>query len=621
MEKNVARRIVRCLFALIAFCLGGITSAWADDVTAECSAPQQVAAGRNFQVAYSINTGAESITTPEMDGFTVLMGPSTMTSSNHSFINGKVQSSRQTTFTYVVRATKAGTYTIPAAKITAGGKTYTSNSVKVTVVEGGTQSQSGNSGSSSSQSIQGNGLNSRISQSDDLFIRQSLTRSTVYEGEATELVTRVYARVSLQSLSDVKYPKLAEFVSNDVGSQSITFKTEYVDGKEYQVGELSRKVIIPQKSGKITIEPTEAEFVVRRRVRSSGSIFDDFFGNDTQLNSQRIRSGSVTLTVKPLPDGKPTGFSGGVGQYKFHVDVTPSETTVDNSVQVRVSVEGQGNLKLLTMPKPQFHQDFDTFDPSSKNDVNPCATGFTGKRTDEYLIIPRRDGQFEIPQLQFTYFDPQKGQYVKLTQGPFTINVAKGDGKSNNQSGAISFAGSGPEKITYTGSDLRYLHKMGATSAKDNFFVLSGLFWTLTILPIAILAALTVVYRKRMYDNANVSLVKSRKANKTARKRLKQAARYIKEEKREAFFDEVMRALWGYLSDKLTLSLSELTKDNARDKMAEHGVAPEAADEFMSLLEECEFARYAPASVTSTMDEVYNKAADVIEKIEANKKK
>ncbi len=619
MKKNVANRIVRCLFALIALCLGGFTPAWADDITAECSAPQQVAVGRNFQVAYSINAGAESITAPDMEGFTVLMGPSTATSSNYSFVNGKAQVSRQTTFTYMVRATKAGSYTIPAAKITSGGKTYTTNTVKVTVVEGEAPIQ--NSNSNNSQSIKSDGLNQRISKSDDLFIRQTLTRTTIYEGEATELVTKVYARVSLQSLSDIKYPKLAEFVSNDIGDHSISFRTEYVDGKEYQVGELSRKVIIPQKSGKITIEPTEAEFVVRRRVRSSGSIFDDFFGNDTQLNSQRVRSGSVTLTVKPLPDGKPTGFSGGVGQFKFHVDVTPNETTVDNSVQVRVSVEGQGNLKILTMPKPQFHQDFDTFDPSSKNDVNPCSGGFTGKRTDEYLIIPRRDGQFEIPQIQFSYFDPQKGQYVKLTQGPFTINVAKGDGKSNGQSGTISFAGSGPEKITYTGSDLRYLHKMEGTDGKNDFFVLSGLFWALTLLPIAVLAALTVVYRKRMYDNANVSLVKSRKANKTARKRLKQAARYIKEENRAAFFDEVMRALWGYLSDKLTLSLSELTKDNARDKMAEHGVEPEAADEFMSLLEECEFARYAPAEVSSTMDEVYNKAADVIEKIEANKKK
>lgn len=613
MKNRVVISSIRRVFILLMMCLGTTMFAKADEISVECSAPSSVAVGRNFQVAYTINSGADDITVPDMENFVVLMGPSTMTSSSHSFVNGKVQSSRQTTFTYVLRATTVGTFTIPAAKVTSGGKTYQSNSVKVTVVQGEAQPQS--------QGGPQQGADRSTTSSDDLYIRQTLTRSSVYEGEATELVTKVYTRVSLQSLTDLQQPKLSDFVSNDLGDNNITFQTEYINGREYEVGVLSRKSIIPQKSGKITIEPTEAEFVVRRRVRSAGgSIFDDIFGGDTQLNRRRVKSSPVTLNVKPLPNGKPSDFSGGVGQFRFKVDVTPSETKVDNSVQVRISVEGQGNLKILTMPKPQFHQDFDSFDPSSKNNIEAVAGGFSGRRTDEYLIIPRRDGIFEIPQIQFSYFDPQNGKYVKLTQGPFKINVAKGDGAPTSQ-GSISFSGSGPEKITYSGSDLRYLHKSGSLSEKNTFFVLSPLFWVLTLLPVGALAVLTVVYRKKMYDNANVNLVRSRKANKTARKRLKQAAKYIKEDKREAFFDEVMRALWGYLSDKLTMPLSELTKDNARDKMSEHGVDTEAADEFMSLLEECEFARYAPASVTATMDEVYSKAADVIEKIETNKKK
>lgn len=603
------------LFALV-FCTA--LSAKADEVSVECSAPSSVILGRNFQVTYSINSSADNISVPDIDDFTVLMGPSTMTSSSYSFVNGKPQSSKQTSFTYVLRATKVGTFNIPAAKVTANGKSYTSNSVKVTVVQGdagaSASQQSGSAGASSQRS-------SASSSSDDLFIRQSLSRTSVYEGEATELVTKVYARVSLQSLSDVVAPKLSDFVVNDLGDNNITFKTEYIDGREYQVGELSRKSIIPQRSGRITIEPTEAEFVVKRNVRrNTGSIFDDFFG-DVQMTKQRVKTSSLTLNVKPLPDGKPTGFSGGVGQFKFNVEVTPTETTVDNSVQVRVSVEGTGNLKLLSMPKPQFHQDFDTFDPSSKGNVEGNARGFSGKRTDEYLVIPRRDGKFEIPQIQFSYFDPQQGKYVKIAQGPFEINVAKGEGSANSQGSGVSFSGSGPEKVTYTGSDLRYLHQCGSLSAKNDFFLFSFPFWLLFLLPIAALVALTVVYRKRMFDNANVSLVKSRKANKVAKRRLKQSAKYIKEDKREAFFDEVMRALWGYLSDKLSLPLSELTKDNARDKMASHDVDPEVADAFMTLLEECEFARYAPASVTSTMQEVYDKAADVIERIEGNKKK
>lgn len=596
---------------MLAVCMSAVVSAKADDVKVVCSAPSQVAVGKPFQLTYVADGSADGISMPDVDGLTVLMGPSTMTSSSHSYINGKFQSSRQTTYTYVVKATKEGSITIAPAKVKADGKTIMSNSVTVKAVKGEQQTSGGNQ-QSSGQRASGS--------SDDLFLRQTLSKTTVYEGEATELVTKVYTRVSLQRLVDIEYPKLAEFVSNDMGESNISFHSEYIDGKEYQVGVLSRKSIIPQKSGKLTIEPTTAEFTVRKPSRSSNSIFD-FFQDGSQLTNQSVKSSSVTLNVKPLPDGKPAGFSGGVGQFKFNVSVEPTDTKVDNSVQVKVTVEGTGNLKILSLPKPQFHQDFDSFDPSSKNDLQSVAAGFSGKRTDEYLIIPRREGSFEIPQMQFSYFDPQKGAYVRQTQGPFTINVAKGDGTQSNQGGTVTFSGSGPEKVTYTGSDIRYLHKSGSLTRKDDFFVLSPLFWVLTLLPVAALGALTVVYRKRMYDNANVSLVKSRKANKAARKRLKQAARYIKEEKREAFFDEVMRALWGYLSDKLTLPLSVLTKDNARDKMAEHGVPAEAADEFMNLLEECEFARYAPASVSATMDEVYNKAVGVIEKIEDSTKK
>ena len=437
-----------------------------------------------------------------------------------------------------------------------------------------------------------------------------------------ELVTKIYTRVALNSISDVQYPKLSEFVVTDItSSQQLNFHTELLDGMQYEAAEFSRKVLIPQKGGKITIEPTEIEFVVKKRSnRRRGSIFDDFF-DDVQLVRQRVKSKGVTLNVKSLPE-KPMGYSGGVGSFKFNVVVSPTEVDVDNSVQVKVSVEGEGNLKLLSMPKPQFHQDFDTFDPSSKNNMTSSAMGFKGTRTDEYLIIPRRDGEFELPQMRFVYFDTQKGQYVTQTKGPFTIKVNKGDGSTRpNNGGGVAVHGAGPEQVTYTGQDLRYLHRSGLLSRKNDFFVLSPLFWALVLLPLLVLVVLFLVYRKRIQDNANIGLVRSRKANKVAQKRLKQAAKFIKEDRREAFFDEVMRALWGYLSDKLTMPLSILTKDNAKEKMSEHGIEQTASDEFMSLLDECEFARYAPAEVSSTMESVYSKASEVIERIESNTRK
>ena len=607
MENSISSRAIRRFLALVAI-LAVSLSTLADELRVDVSAPSQVAVGRNFQIAYVVNDDATGCNMPEVDGLTVLMGPSSSRSSSYSIINGKMESSKQTTFTYVVKITKAGTITIPAAKVNAAGKSLEAKSFSITAVDApNTPSQNP---TSNNQSIKNN--------NEDLFLRQSLTRSTIYEGEATQLVTKVYTRLNLSSISDVTYPKLSEFIVSDLSNGNVSFTTEYVNGREYQVGEISRKVLIPQKAGKIVIDPCDVEFVVKRRVRGGGGFFDDFFDN-VQVSKQSVRAPQITINVKPLPDGKPAGFSGGVGQFKFNVDVSPLKTSVDNSVQVRVSVEGSGNLKLLSLPKPQFHQDFDTFDPTSKNNISENANGFSGKRTDEYLIIPRRDGSFTIPQLQFSYFDPQQGKYVKLTQGPFTINVEKAEGAQASQGNSISFNGSGPEKVTYTGSDLRYLHQTSNLSPRNDFFVLSPLFFTLLALPLLTLIVLFFIFRQKAYDNANVSLVKSRKANKQARRRLKQAAKFIKENKREAFFDEVMRALWGYLSDKLTLSLSELTKDNARDKMQEHGVSQEAADSFMSLLDECEYARYAPANVSATMDDVYQRAAQVIEKIEAKK--
>lgn len=611
--------LIRSLLLLMCLCISSL--ALADDVSVQGSAPRSVAVGDRFQLAYTVNDVASDIILPDLDGFSVLMGPSSSTSRSYQFINGTPKSSSQTVFTYVLRADKTGSFTVPAAKVTVDGKTVQSNSLTINVVEGrdaaaqSNSQQNGKSGTSASSSS---------SQSGDLFVEQSLTKQSVYEGEGVDLVTKVYTRVNLNSLTDKVPPKLSDFVVSDI-TGPIQFHSEVVNGLQYQVGEIDRKVIVPQKSGRLVIEPTEIEFLVKKRVsRGMGGFFDDFF-DDVQLSRQRVKSKSVTLNVKPLPQNKPAKFSGGVGQYKFRVSVDPSEVEVDNSVQVKVTVEGQGNLKLLSMPKPQFHQDFDTFDPSSKGDVQPCPGGYKGKRTDEYLIIPRRDGQFEIPQIAFSYFDTQKGNYVTLTQGPFTIKVAKGNGSSApQQSTGITFSGSGPEQVTYTGSDLRYLHRSGELKQLTNFFIFSPIFWVLTVLPLGVLCALAVYFRKQNFDMANAGLVKSRKANKVAIRRLRGAQKFIKADKREAFFDEVMRVLWGYLSDKLTMSLSELTKDNAKEKMAQHGVDQEAADEFMALLDECEFARYAPASLSSSMDDVFKKAVDVITNIEscksANKK-
>ncbi|MBR6250176.1 MAG: protein BatD [Bacteroidales bacterium] len=594
---------------------------WADDVTFQGSAmPSVVQVGENFRVTYSVNASGSDMHMADNDAFAILMGPSTSTSMSTQIINGQISTSRSTTYTYVLKAQKVGEFTIEPASVTVGGKKMQSNAITVKVVEAG-QNTNQNNGGAQQQGNAGQNMpqQAQSGKSDDIIIVQQLNRSTLYEGEAAELVTKVYTTASLTQISDVTPPKLTEFVKLDVDNQGIQFHQEQYNGKLYQAAVLSKQIIIAQKSGKIQIEPITYEFVVKQRSRRGSSFFDAFF-DDVQLVRRSVKSNTLTVNVKPLPaNGRPSNFSGGVGNFKFNVSVSPTEVETDNSVQVKVSVSGDGNLKLLTLPKPQIHSDFDTFDPNTNNDLKNTAQGYHGTTSAEYLIIPRREGQFEIPALNFTYFDPQKDKYVTLTQGPFTINVSKGANSGNN-SGVVSFQGGSRDKVEYIGRDLRYLHNGTELSRANEFFLGSALFFACLLCPLAIFIVFFIIYRKHIKDNADLGRVKMRKANKVARRRLKQAAKYIKAQKREAFFDEVMRALWGYLSDKLTLPLSELTKDNAREEMKQHNIDDAAADEFMAILDACEFARYAPAEVSDSMDDIYGRAENVIGKMERIKK-
>lgn len=584
---------------------------YCDDVTFDVRAPKTVRVGDRFNLSYVLNADGSDMRLGDTEDFDVLMGPSQSTSRSIQIINGDMKQSYQSTFTFILKAKKEGTFTIPAARITSGGKQISSAPVTINVVaadasvpQNNQQQSSGGSQTSQSQS----------KQSSDIVIVQSLNRTSVYEGEPVVLTTKIYTRAHLQQISDIKQPDLTQFVTSDLrGGGQLQFSQEQYDGKYWDAAVADIQMLIPQKSGKLTINPTEYEFVVKQRSsRGGGGFFDSFF-DDVQLVKRLVRSNAVSVDVKPLPQST-TKTSGGVGDFNFSVSVSPTDVTVDNSVQVKVSVTGEGNLKLLTLPKPQLHSDFDTFDPSENVNIDVTSHGYKGTKSAEYLIIPRRDGDFEIPAMSFVYFNPQQGKYVTKTQGPFTIHVSKGDGTQTSNTPV--FSGNSREQVQYLGKDLRYIHTDNSLVKRDEFFLFSPLFFLCIFIPLAAFIAVFVIYRKRISDSMNISGVKRRRANKAARKRLKMAARYMKEQKREAFFDEVMRALWGYLSDKLTLPLSVLTKDNAKEEMEKHNIDSSAADDFMQLLDACEFARYAPVEMAEPMEKIYGQAEDVIEKID-----
>ncbi len=581
----------------------------AEEITLTGQAPQTVVVGEKFKVRYTL-TGAHSyeITEGTCDAISKLFGPSYATQQSHTITNGKVESSKSTTFEFIYKANKEGQFSISPAQIVVDGKTYTSNIVKLNVVADNGRNNTQN------QAQDANGNIVPKSEVPDIIIRQTLDKSKVYEGETVVLTTKIYTRADLNSISDIVMPELQEFVAQDIFEGPLNFQRESLDGVVYQSAVAMQKALIPQKNGTIKIEPIEYEFVVKQRTQSRSSSFFNGFFDDVQMVRRRVKSNSLSIKVLPLPDGKPHGFSGGVGEYKFNVSVNPTTCETDNSIQVKVTVSGEGNLKLLTIPKPQFHSDFDTFDPNESNKLEATAKGYKGTRTAEYLIIPRVEGQFEIPEIKFSYFNPNSGKYVTLSQGPFTLNIKKG---ADSGGGTMVSAPAKGTAVVYTAHDLRYLHLwQEKLQQKGHFFVLSLPFFLIILLAVALFGGTWAYFHKKRKDSLNIDRVKMRRANKQAKKRLKVAEKLIKDGKREEFFDEVMRALWGYLSDKLTLPLSELTKDNAKSEMIKHNISEETANEFMALLDECEFARYAPADISSSMDEIYNKAINAIQNID-----
>ena len=602
-------RLLRNILCLLAMLVP--LTAMAAEVKVEGRVRSHVSVGERFQLSYTVSADASDIRIADVEDFDVLMGPSVSRSSSTSITKGKISSSKSTTFTFILKANKVGTYTIGSATVEVDGKQYSSNTLNINVVDGETDNDNQNY----SQSTSRGEVSLPKGQVPDILLVQNLSKSTVYEGEPVDLVTSIYTRVGIESISLSSSPKLVEFITEEVESND-NGNREVIDGVVYQAAEIKRQILFPQKSGKFTIEPIECECVVKRRVGGGGGFFDDIFGQ-VQMVKQKVKSKSLSITVKELPN-RPAMTSGGVGVFRFDVAVNPLEVKADNSVQVKVSVSGTGNLKLVTLPKPEFNTDFDTFEPSETNQMTVSSAGYKGTKTAEYLVIPRHEGEYVIPEMKFTYFDLNKKQFVTLTKGPFTLNVLKGEGSSDSQ-GVVKFSGGSREQVQYIGGDLRYLRlKEEPLKQKGEFFLGSGLFWCLIIVPLLALVVFVLMYRKRLNDMANMDKVKVRRANKQAKRRLKTATKFIKENKREAFFDEVMRALWGYLSDKLTLPLSDLTKDNAKEEMKRHNIPSEMADEFMQLLDTCEFARYAPAELSESMQNVYDKAVDVIGRMNDN---
>ena len=585
-----------------------------EEVTLRASAPEVVVNGDQFRLTYTVNSqDVKDFLAPQAKGFDVLMGPSRSQQSSTQIINGKVSSSRSITYTYILMAVSEGTFNIPSASIEVDGEKIFSNPLTIKVLPKDKEDANSNQGNS--------GISSRNQKSsgritdNDLFVLATASKTKVHEQEAILVTYKAYTTVDLRQLLG-KMPDQQGFYVQEVELPTQkTFKLEHYKGRNYNTVVYRQYVLFPQKAGRLEIPAVTFDAVVAQRVAVSDDPFEAFFngGGYVEVN-KKIVAPKVVINVESLPS-KPEGYSGGVGTFTMKSDISTTELKANEAVTIKLTISGTGNMKLVSAPEVKFPHDFEIYDPKIDDNYQLTADGLSGTKTIEYLAIPRHAGNFTIPPIEFKYFDIKSETYKTLKTDAYTLKVNKGDGSSANQQVIADFTNK--ESVKVLGTDILFI-KTGdsALMQKGKYFFGTAAYYLWYIIPFVLFIVFVVIYRKQAVENANVARVKTKKANKVATKRMKLAGKLLSENKVNEFYDEVLKALWGYISDKLNIPVSKLSRDNIEAELAGHGVSEELIKEFIGALSECEFARYAPGNQNEAMDKVYSASVDVISKME-----
>lgn len=581
------------------------------------SAPSTVILDKPFQVVYTVNATGKDLRVPELNNFDILAGPFESRSSSYQIVNGKTSSSVSVSYTYTLMAQKTGTFTIPSASIIVNGDKYTSNGLSIKVLPADASSDSKpNQGSqqraaSSSQSV----------SNDNVFIRTSVSRADVFEQEAILVTYKLYTLVDVVSVNNKKMPDFNGFLKQDMEqSQNKQFSYENYNGKNYGTVVLYQVLLYPQHSGEIVIDKANFEAVIRVQNKTAvRSIFDDFFDSYTNV-SKDIIAPATKINIKALPlSGKPAGFNGTVGSFTLSSTLSSQQVKTNDAVTLKINIAGSGNMKLIKNPEIKFPDGFEVYDPKVNNNFKTTGSGISGTKSVEFMFIPRHPGKYEIPSAEFSYFDTKAKTYKTLRTPAYKLDVLKGAGNENS---TVVNNFTNKEDVKQLGKDIRYIATDEVKLKKgDNSVFGTTTAWLLYIVPLLISFILFILFRKNVKENADVEFVKNKKANRIATKRLKLALKLLNEGKKDIFYEEVLKSVWTYLSDKLSIPVSLLTKNKVETELEKRGVQPEAIQNVIQILNTCEFARYAPNSGQQEMGNLYQETIQVISKLEESIKK
>ena len=614
------------LFCIVAFLLTAIFQMSAQNVI-RVEAPDVVAVNEQFNVTFIIE-GEKSPSDFQWssgDDFQLVWGPQKGSSSSIQIINGKRSSSHQTTFTYILIPKATGTFQLPAATALLSGDRISSTQASIQVVSDGASSSqsSGKNGGKSSGGGQTSSTGSGEISSNDLFMRLSLSRTEVVIGEPITATLKIYQRANVVGFENAKFPTFNGFWSQETYvPNNIEFKRESLDDKIYNTAVLRTYVLIPQQSGTITIDPAELVCLVNIRTApsTSNSLFDSFFQDEYRTIRKRVTTPAVKVKVNPLPAGQPASFGGGVGNFGISARLTTDNLKTHDAASLIITVSGRGNVALLEEPKVNFPPDFEVYDTKTTENTDKSNGGTSGSKSFEYPFIPRSHGDFTIDPVEYSYYDVNAGKYVTLRTEPLHVKVAKGKG---GDSTPVTTVNSGVERkdVKSLADDIRFIFtgKPGL-SGSGSFFVGSVFFWILLALMILGATSVYLAFRKVAAMRADVAGTKNRRATKMAQKRLKLAGEYLDKNLYTAFYEELHKALIGFVSDKLNMDMSEISKDNIASALTEGGVSEEQTKAFTDLLDACEFARYSPDGGNEAMRSHYDAALKVISSIDSGLK-
>ncbi len=576
------------------------------DIFIKAEYPRVVTAGEQFNVIYTVNSGGGEFSGPAFDGFYKLMGPQTSYSSSTQIINGKISQDISYSYVYYLQAMNPGKFVIPPATFRYKSKDYKTDSLKIEVLKNGAAQPATSNNPSA-------GVNA--STGSDLFIRLILDRNEAYLGEHIVASVKLYSRVDLSGLNEVKFPSFNGFLKENLETPQLTsLQRENVNGVIYGTGIVQQFLLFPQITGEITIDPVEITALVQQRSGQSDDIFNSFF-NSYQSVPKVIASLPVKINVRPLPGTKPDNFSGIVGNIDIGASVSKDTINVNDALNFKIIIKGNGNLKVAASPVLRLSPDIEVYDPKIIDNITNNSKGSAGQKTFEYLLIPRHYGDFTIPSVKYSYFNSTRRQYETLSTKEYKFYARKG---SDQGAPVTIYGGVSKEDVKYVGKDIRFLKTETDNLKKsDQILVSKRAFKTFYGFALILFFGVLFFRREQVRRNSDLSIVRNRKAAKIAGKRLQTAHLFLKSDAvNDGFYEEILKAIWGYLSDKLSIPISELTRNNVIELLKAKGIADEPIDSLSVILDKCEFARFSPSSSGTEASEIYDGALKFIRTVE-----